>query len=55
MIKLITVQIKGSNTQFSTPLYMPPGHNLFYDGGFGVRIAVWFRCSLNKQATMAVI
>jgi hypothetical protein len=24
-IKLLTVQIKGSNTQFSTPSYLPPG------------------------------
>jgi hypothetical protein len=23
--KLLTFQIKGSNTQFSTPLYLPPG------------------------------
>ena len=25
IIKLLTVQTKGSNTQFSTPLYLPPG------------------------------
>jgi hypothetical protein len=25
IVKLLTVQIKGSNTQFSTPLYLPPG------------------------------
>jgi hypothetical protein len=25
IVKLLTVQIKGSNTQFSNPLYLPPG------------------------------
>jgi hypothetical protein len=25
IVKLLAVQIKGSNTQFSTPLYLPPG------------------------------
>jgi len=25
VVKLLTVQIKGSNTQISTPSYLPPG------------------------------
>jgi hypothetical protein len=25
MVKLLTLQIKGSNTKFSTPSYLPPG------------------------------
>ena len=25
IVKLLIIQIEGSNTQFSTPLYLPPG------------------------------
>jgi hypothetical protein len=70
-IEFLTVQIKESASQFSTPLYLPPGQKkarriraqlkktriiLFRRyAESGVRIAGWFRCSLSKQTAKGII
>jgi hypothetical protein len=60
-IEFLTVQIKERASQFSTPLYLPPGQKraayqgtLTIDAADLVKIALWFKCSLSKQMERSV-